>query len=155
MDPAGARLGSETRMARHAPQPLTLGGCLPLGEAVLKHACFDSASVAHRCHGEVTVHIFGGNAAKEALAPFTDRIVRAFVPAHTRVDFRFGAAVPSHALERERGLGSNTDPMSLITLDTGDSRNLGVWRLPSGGGVTVDDPATLNSAVLDGTLILQ
>jgi phage tail-like protein len=154
-DPAGARLGRETRTARHAPQPLTLGGCLPLGEAVLKHTCFDPTSVAGRCHGEVTVHVFGGAAAEEALAPFADRILRVFVPAHTRVRFSYSAHLPPEALERGRSRGPDADPASLITLDTGASRNLGAWRLPGAGRVVRDDPATLNSAVLDGTLILH
>ncbi|MEP6395432.1 MAG: hypothetical protein ABJ037_05190, partial [Paracoccaceae bacterium] len=154
-DPAGARLGRETLAARHTPQPLTLGGCLPLGEAVLKHACFDPTSVAGRCYGDVTVHIFGGAAAEDALAPFTDRILRAFVPAHTRVRFSYGAHLPPAALERGRSLGPVADTESLITLDTGASRNLGAWGLPGAGRVVRDYPATLNSAVLDGTLILQ
>lgn len=154
-DPAGARLGRETRAARHAPQPLTLGGCLPLGEAVLKHACFDPASIARRCHGRVTVHIYGGDVAETALAPFTDRILRAFVPAHTHISFQFGATPPAHALERGRSLRPDNDPSSLMTLNTGTSRTLNEWRLPDAGKIVRDDPATLNSAVLDGALILQ
>jgi phage tail-like protein len=155
-DPAGARLGRDTRAAAHAPEPLVLGNCQPLGSVVLKHACFDPGSVAGRCAGDVLVRVFGGPELEETLAPFTDRIVREFVPAHTRVDFVFGAHLPAEVLERGRPYAPGEDSEALMTLDNGSSRSLGTWRLPAGGmAVTNDDTLTLNSAVLDGSLILE
>jgi phage tail-like protein len=153
-DPAGARLGRETLAGAGAPDGLRLG-CDVLGDVHIGRICFDPATVAWRCSSEVTVRVFGGEEVKEALAPFTDRIVRAFVPAHTRVTFVFGPHLPPEALERGRPVGPDADADTLITIDPGLSRALGAWRLPNvGSRIVRENVATLNSAVLDGTLVL-
>ena len=153
-DTAGARLGRETLAGAGAPQGLRLG-CDPLGDVPIGRRCVDPAIMARRCSGDVTVRVFGGAAAREALSPFVDRIVRAFMPAHTRVRFTFDAHRPPEALERGRPAGPATDAETLITLDPGQSRALGAWRLPAAGTrIVPKNSATLDSAVLDGTLVL-
>lgn len=144
-DPAGARLGCDTAAARHRPEPLVLGGCLQLGSAVLSHACFDPMSV-QSCGADVTVFVYGGDAAEAEIGPFIDRIIRAFVPANTRVRFVFGAAPSPDTL------GTEPTDDRLLTLDAGTDPLLGAWTLPDAGADR--GPRTLEDAVLDGSLIL-
>jgi phage tail-like protein len=152
-DPAGARLGRETRAARHQPRALVLGGCTPLGEAVLRYGCLDLNGLAE-CSGKVTVRVFGDNRARERLEPFTDRIARTFVPANTRIAFTFGDHRPPRRLQRSAGIGPDSDTRTLFTLDDEQSRALGGWRLPREGPAVADHPPVLDSARLDESLTL-
>jgi len=153
-DPAGARLGQETLAGPGAPPGLRLGRD-PLGAAQVGQLCPDSGRLPPRCSTGVTVRVFGGEAAREALTPFLDRIARSFVPAHVRLRFSFDGHAPPELLDRARPTGPDDDPDSLFSLDPGRSLALGAWRLPGQRARSLrHQPATLDSAVLDGSLIL-
>jgi len=155
MDPAGARLGRETQVARHRPEALVLGGCIPLGRAVLGHGCLDLDSQT-RCSGRAIVRVYGGGDVRERLEPFTGHIARSFAPANTRVTFIFGRHRPPQRLGRSAGIGPGRDPAALIMLDEGNNRNLGAWQLPAEGpDPSAYHPPALDSARLDAGLILE
>jgi phage tail-like protein len=151
MDPAGARLGRETRAARHQPQAMVLGNCAPLGTVVLDHACLDLVSL-DRCSAVVTVRVHGDRA---RLEPFAERIARVFVPANTTVRFVYGDHHSPDLLERGAGTGPGDGGDALIRLDDEESRALGAWRLPRKGPSAPEHSPVLNSAVLDGSLTLE
>ncbi len=147
-DPIGARLGCDTATTGHRPKPWNLGGCFRLGDAILGDSCFDP-SAAQSCGADVTIHVYGGDAAHAEIGPFADRIIRAFVPANTRTQFVFGAIPPAETLDTEPG------DTFLLTLDAGSNPQLGVWTLPTSGPGAEREARTVDDAVLDGSLILE
>jgi phage tail-like protein len=149
-DPAGARLGCDTAAIGHQPPALVLGACLPLNQTVLNRACGDPYAFTGRCSADVTVWIFGPQA-EARIGPFTDRIIRHFVPANCRVRFEFGATPKAPALNG--GSPGLDDPK--LTLDAPSEPKLGRWTLPATGPGTERAPETIETAVLDGTLILK
>lgn len=154
VDPAGARLGSETRVVKGMSDGLRLG-CDTLGDGHLGRICLDPLEAAKTCSGEVTIRIFGGDSAKARISPFTDRIIRDFLPAHTKARFVFGAHEPPETLGRSRPTNGTESDDHLMTLDLGRDRRIGAWRLPDGRARIVhDEPQDLKSAVLDGTFVL-
>jgi phage tail-like protein len=154
MDPAAPRLGTDTRVVRGSAAGLRLGCGEGLGAIHLGTICVDPLAAARRCSGDVTIRIFG-NGAEARIRPFVDRIIRDFVPAHTHVRFLYGPHAPAELLEHPRPSTGGDPGAHLITLDPGLDRRIGAWRLPDGSARIVhDEPANLNSAVLDGTLVL-
>lgn len=143
-DPAGARLGRDTRAAHTAPVPLALGKCTALGAHVLGRGCTEAGSGP--CSSDVVVRVPGG---ADRIGPFADAIARSFAPAHARLHFAFGAHDPSPSLGAAPPLGD-------LMLDSGGGRALGDWALPGAG--TRADPeqdVVLGEATLDGTLTLE
>jgi hypothetical protein len=115
---------------------------------VLNGACPDP-DAASPCSGAVTVRIFGGPESRERTEPFTDAIARAVAPAHTRLRFVYSAHRPDAGLERGGvRLGD-------LTLDNGDSRAIGTWRVAAAPGPVRPDPSlVLDRMRLSTTLTL-
>ncbi|SPH23953.1 hypothetical protein DEA8626_03030 [Defluviimonas aquaemixtae] len=147
-DPAGGRLGRDTRLPKVRRHPWTLGCTAPLGTGRLGRDCGVVSGTL--CSATITVRLFGSAKLKEELSPFTAAIARNFAPANTRVRCDFTAHDPRPGL----GLGP---AVGEITLGPDDSRALGAWTLPDAGtrSARPDEPARLDQANLNGNLVLE
>jgi len=154
-DSAGARLGRDTVVTTGTENNFRLG-CNSLGASQLGRICVDASSSVQRCSTEITVRVFGGQEVRECIAPLTNRIASMFAPAHTRLNFIFGNHQQPDRLAHAIPERPSADPNSLFILDADKSRALGEWRLPATAKrVPQTQSASLNSTVLDGTLILE
>lgn len=146
-DPAGARLGQDTRVDRLNPVPWQLGACQPLGQQPLGVPCRSTPGLS--CSIDIIVRVFGDVATETRLSPFTDAVARLFAPANARLDFVFTDHRPMSGL----GFGPGLDE---ITLGPDGSRALGVWSLPVAGDTGAPhQPARLNHSNLNGNLVLE
>ncbi|EEE36116.1 conserved hypothetical protein [Rhodobacteraceae bacterium KLH11] len=147
-DPAGGRLGRDTRLGARPPNDWILGKVAPLGTGKLGSDC-NAVSVS-ACLTGVTVRVFGNEKLKKWLLPFTEAIARNFAPANTHLRFVYSAHRPLAGLGFGPGLGD-------ITLGPDDSRALGAWTLPDigSGFERPDEPVRLDHSILNGNLVLE